>query len=144
MTPTTALLIAIASGLLGVFFGHYLTKDRDARMRQSILDREAEIRRREFLRLVVRGCCRIQRPATPDHAPEDPWIAYNIAIGEISSEFAMCERDFPDAPRLLQALSAAVTLEKEDVESKVRESGESHRQILTGFLKDISDATDTK
>ncbi len=135
------LLTSIVTGGAGLFVGHYLTKDRDARMHRVILSHEAEIRRREFLRLVVRGCCRIQRPATPDHAPEDPWIAYNIAITEISAEFAMCEGDFPDGSRVARALSAAVTLEKQQVEDKVRESGEAHRCILVGVLKDISDAT---
>jgi hypothetical protein len=145
MDPTLiTLLIAVASGLLGIFFGHRLAGDRDIRMRQAILDREAEIRRREFMRLVVRGCCRIQRPATPDHAPEDPWIAYNISITEISAEFAMCDGDFSDSTKIVDALSEAATLQKEQVETKVRESGGDHRKILTGYLAAISDAIHSK
>ncbi|MEO5915979.1 MAG: hypothetical protein ABIS50_17220 [Luteolibacter sp.] len=136
----TSFTFALVGILIGGLVAHTFTKDRDSRMQRIILKREADIRKREFLRLVVRGCYRIQRPATPDHDPGDPWIAYNEAITEISAEFAMCEGDFPDAPRLLSALRAATTLEKEQVEAKVRESGKSHRCILTGFLADINDA----
>ena len=145
MDPTLiTLLIAVASGLLGIFFGHRLAGDRDIRMRQAILDREAEIRRREFMRLVVRGCCRIQRPTTPDHAPEDPWIAYNISITEISAELAISYGDFSDSTKIVDALSEAATLQKEQVETKVRESGGDHRKILTGYLAAISDVIHSK
>jgi hypothetical protein len=132
------------SGLLiGAFSSivtHTLTKRRDLVTRNAILDRESELRRREFLRLVVRGCCSIRRPATPDHSPEDPWITYNIAITEISAEFAMCEGDFQDAAKVLSALQVAVALEKDQVDAKVRKSGGDHRSVLTGFLAAISEA----
>ena len=97
MDPTvTNLLIAIASALIGGFLGHYLTKDRDTRMRKAILAREAEIRRREFRRIISRYRSRIERPATPDHAPEEPWPVFNEALTAIISEAAMCEGDFTD------------------------------------------------
>ncbi|MCB1133298.1 MAG: hypothetical protein KDN05_19410 [Verrucomicrobiae bacterium] len=136
-SPWTSFAFTIIGILIGALAAHILTRDRDARTKRSILAREAEIRRREFARLVVRGCCRIQRPATPDHAPEDPWIAYNSALADISAE---CDGDFPANSRVARALSAAVTLEKQQVEDKVREEGASHRQVLCGFLSEIAAA----
>ena len=137
----TSFAFALVGILIGGLVTHTFTKDRDARMRQAILDREAEIRRREFIRLIVRGCYRIQHPTTPDHAPEDPWIAYNTSIGEIGSEFPMCEGDFQHAEWVSKALITASNLQKQDVEDKARDSGKSPRQVLTGFLTAISAAT---
>jgi len=141
MDPTvTNLLIAIASALIGGFLGHYLTKDRDTRMRKAILAREAEIRRREFRRIISRYRSRIERPATPDHAPEEPWPVFNEALTAIISEAAMCEGDFTDGKALDDAIRSAAALRKNDAESRMNKTQTPFRSILSDELARILNA----
>jgi hypothetical protein len=136
----TNLFIAIASALIGGFLGHYLTKDRDTRMRKAILAREAEIRRREFRRIISRYCSRIERPATPDHAPEEPWQVFNEALTAIISEASMCEGDFVDGKALDDAIRSATSLCKSDAESRMNKTHTAFRSILSDELARILNA----
>jgi len=136
----TKLLIAIASGLIGMFFGHYLTKDRDAITRQAILDRESDLRRREFRRIIARYRSRIERPATPDHVPEDPWPVFNEALTEIIAEATMCEGDFRDTKAITDAIDRATALRKKEAETRMNKTQTSFRDILSDELTRIINA----
>ena len=135
-----ALFPPVFTGVFGILVGHYLTKDRDTRMRQAILDRESNIRRREFQRVVSRWRYRIERPPTPDNNPEDPWMAFNAAMAEIISEFVMCDGDFNDSQPLRAAIESTAKLEKRNVEARMNQGKGSFRQILCDKFDEIIDA----
>ena len=135
------ILASVVTGGIGLFMGHYLTKDRDAITRQSILERESEIRRREFRRIIARYRSRIERPFTPDHAPEEPWPVFNMALTDIIAEAAMCENDFPDRKALDDAIRSATDLRKDDTERHMNQTQTPMRTILSDELARILKAT---
>ncbi len=128
---------SVVTGGIGLFMGHYLTKDRDARTRKAIIERESEIRRREFRRIIARYRSRIERPSTPDHAPEEPWPVFNMALTDIIAEAAMCENDFTDRKALDDAIRSATELRKDDTERHMNQTQTPMRTILSEQLTRI-------
>lgn len=134
------LLPPVITGVFGILVGHYLTKDRDAQARKAILDRESEIRRREFRRIIARYRSRIERPSTPDHAPEEPWPVFNMALTEIIAESAMCEKDFADRKTLDDAIRRATELHQEEAYARARQRDGDFRKVLAEELTQILNA----
>jgi len=136
------LLIAIASGLIGVFFGHYLTKDRDTRTREAILDREAEIRRRDFNRIITKWRCKLIYSDRSD-GTVTPRPTFNQAITEIMAEFALCGADFKRQHVLIKdAIRVAAAITDADIDGRIRSNKQkSHGEAFAAELQQIAEAT---
>ena len=132
--------------LLGALFGaiiaHYLTKDRDSNMRRVILEREADIRRREFRRLIIRWIYRIQRP--PKGQPEDPYFVFEEAMTEISAEFEVCSIDLPEHLKIAERIKEANATTSGGLESMMRREGKSRRELTIVRLESILHKTKTQ
>jgi hypothetical protein len=72
---------------------HYLTKDRDATTRQSILDREADVRRRQFRRHILKCSYTLER--TRHDRPDNVWTAYAAMAPDILAEAELVAGDYP-------------------------------------------------
>jgi hypothetical protein len=136
-----AILSAVCSGGVCLFLGHYLTKDRDARMRAAIQKREAEFRRRQFRRVISKWRYSLTIPQNPDNTTIDPWRGFSSAIAEISSEFALCDSDFPNSRRIGEIICGYRSLHPDQEESKMRKTGVYHSEHYAALPQDLLDAT---
>lgn len=131
----TKLLIAIASGLIGVFLGHYLTKDRDVAARRAIASREADIRRRSFRKFILRCGYALER--TNGGQPRSVWECYAAMAPDIMAEAALVEGDVHDPEALRAAVRRAGEWGYVDAETEAQRHECQLRDILCDSIRAI-------
>src|SRR6266516_4906726 len=128
-----AVYIALFCTILTGFVMHYLTKDRDAGVRRVILDREAEVRRREFRRHILKCAYTLER--TPHDRPDEVWRAYATMAPEILAEAELVAGDFP---REFTALvRRAGEWRHADAESEAHSKNKALRDVLRDSIRDV-------
>ena len=123
--------LILATGLLT----HYFTSNRDAKMKGAILDREAEVRRRQFARMVRK--CRYSLERIKDSDPETVWDRYCEMAPDILADAALVEKDFPNSETLVRLIRRAGEWGRQDANAKARHEGRSLREVLCESLKAI-------
>jgi hypothetical protein len=124
---------SLLSALVTGFIVHYLTKDRDAETRKSILDREADVRRRQFRRHILKASYTLERMSheTPNDAL---WKVYCGMAPEILSEAELVVGDFPSDFKKL--VKRAGEWRWEDAQAAAT-NGKTLRDILRDSIRDV-------
>lgn len=91
---------------------HYLTKDRDARSRAANLEREADLRRREFIKTILLYRYRLER--IPHTDPDAVWAAYAEMAPSLLAEAALVEGDFKPVGEFMRLVRRAGEWRLED------------------------------
>jgi len=119
---------AVLGALFSGFFTHYLTKDRDAAIRQSILDREADMRRRQFRKFLH---CFRGRMERIDHGDVvEIWRKYIELAPEFKGEVALVSGDFSDLMTFAKLADAIGGWRYEDVKKEAERQGTNMRQVI--------------
>lgn len=120
---------------------HYLTKDRDARMRKAILEKEADVRRREFRKFIITSRSRLDRI---DHKNDGAvWTRYAELAPEIRGEAALVERDYSDASRFATLIETAAGWREVDLRQEAERRQTNIREVICDSLDAITAFTRT-
>lgn len=132
LTISTSVFCSILTGLIV----HYLTKDRDATARKSILDREADVRRRHFRRHVLKAAYTLERIS--HERPDDAWTAYCGMAPDILAEAELVAGDYPSEFDAL--VKCAAEWRRASAES-ARQQGQALRDVLRDSIRKVYDFT---
>lgn len=142
-TLDTAIYLSLFCSLVTGLCVHYLTKDRDTRTRKIVQEREAEVRRRIFRRLLLRSRYTLER--TPHDRPDEVWSVYTNLAPELLAEAALVEGDFLPSDEFLIVVRRAGELRRDDAEKEARVSGgKVLRDVLKEAICAVYDFTDRK
>jgi hypothetical protein len=120
-----------AAGIGVAYLAHRWARDRDIVARSAILDREADVRRREFRKFILKTGFTFERTKGSD--ADKVWALYESVAPDILAEAALVEGDVRDPKALMAAVrcagewkrfnaQAAATQQKCEVRSILRES----------------------
>ena len=125
----------LIGALISGFCAHYLTKDRDVRMRKAILEKESDVRRREFRKFIVTSRSRLDRI---DHKDERAvWVKYTELAPEIRGEAALVEADYSDASRFSVLIETAAGWGDAALYQEARQRNTNIRDVICDSIDAI-------
>lgn len=124
---------AILANLITGFIVHYLTKDRDAKTRQSILDREADVRRRRFRQHVLKASSTLER-MSHQTANDVMWKAYCDMAPDILAEAELVAGDY--SSEFTKLVKRAGEWRWEDAQAAAT-GGKTLRDVLRDSIREV-------
>ena len=125
----------ILGAFLSGFFTHYLTKDRDATARRSILDRERDLRRRAFRKFLCTFRSRMDR--TDDRNEAGVWIKYTELAPEFRGESALVDGDFLDVERFTVLVETVGGWRIQDLRDAARKRQVTIRDVICDSIDEL-------
>lgn len=133
--------IPLLTCFLGALFGHLLTKNRDVIARNSILDRERDMRRRSFRRFLHYFRGRLERVYWEDKAAV--WKNYEELAPEFKGEAALVTGDFSDPAGFHRLADKVGGWPKHEVETCAKEKNSTVYQVLLDSIDELITFTET-
>jgi hypothetical protein len=121
-------VVTLLLTVLAALVTHYLTKDRDAKTRQSILDREADVRRRQFRKFIYSFRGQMERVDHGDNAAV--WKKYIELAPTFKGEAALVSGDFTDQKTFAKFADTIGGWPYETVKAKAQEQGTNMREVI--------------
>ena len=135
LTPTEIFLYGGSLTSLGWLLGHRLALKRDTIARQAIIDKEADIRRRAFLKFAHFFRGRMERVDYKDDIAV--WREYVCLAPQFKGEVALVGGDFVDRVTFAKLADTIGGWPHEDVRSRAQKEKTNMRQIICDSIDRI-------
>lgn len=130
---------ALAGILVGGLVAHYFTKDRDAAARKTLLDREADVRRRQFRKFLHTFRGRIERV---DHGSDSAvWAEYARIAPEFKGEAFMVCSDFKEPDTFASLADTVGGWPYNIAEKRAKQEKTNIRQVLCDSIDRLIEFT---
>ncbi len=146
MTFTETAFWILGPGILGVLigsiFGHYLTKSRDLETRKSLLKKEADLRRRQFQKQILRIRYTLER-TNPEPA-ERIFSKYAEMMPDFLSEAVLVYDDYPHREGLIRLVERAGHWRLNEAATEGMSKTKDVRDVLRDSFVELYDFTQKK